>query len=115
MRAIRKELVEIDTYLYTLGPEIPLLDVQSRKMLQHCPRRSDTEMSTTALLVVAECGEQPKCPLTGEWMPQWMTAVLQWNRIRLQGTVSIMEHNEPLQKTQFYKISMSHAQKHEDE
>ena len=26
-----------------------------------------------------------------------------------------MEHNEPLQKTQFYKISMSHAQKHEDE
>lgn len=31
MRTIRKALVETDTYIYTLGPEIPLLHVLSRK------------------------------------------------------------------------------------
>ena len=72
-------------------------------------------MSTTALLVVAECGKQPKCPPTGEWMPQGMTAVIQWNRARTPRDNVQMEHKEPLQRTQFYKISMNHAQKHVDE
>ena len=72
-------------------------------------------MSTTALFVVAECGKQPKCPPTGEWMPQWMTAVIQWKRDRTPRDNVHVEHNEPLQGTQLCKISMSHAQKHEVE